>query len=434
MLWLLACTSDEPPKTPVQATPPSVLVVVMDTVRADALSAYGNPLRTSPQVDAVAQAGTLFEDATAPGSWTWPSHASLFTGLFPWEHGARAAQRDEGLVLTDTFLVTPMREDIPTLAEEFSKGGWTTRAVVANRLLSQPLGLTRGFDSVDYLERDDLVIDKAIEGLGGQQLLFVNLMHAHGPFQLSPATQHLAPQLEAKEHGPWRVEGGLSWHTQDPNAIVVHATEGLPDTTLQLAKNLYEGEVLEVDRHLNRLLAAWTAQYPDGVVAITSDHGELFGEHGAVGHRAVVWPELVQVPLVLVGPGVPAGVRRDDPVMLQDLHPTLLELAGLAQPTWSLLSEAPRPGAIQSAAWPQPHLADSLGGIWATGHVLYREGDDRLYVAGDERVLIRDGVEVDDPERIEELAAKAVTLEFSTGGTQLEPDAIEALRALGYVQ
>jgi hypothetical protein len=196
------------------------LLVVLDTVRADALGSYGNSYPTSPQFDAIAEAGGLFEDITAPGSWTWPSHASLFTGLAPWEHGAHAASVDTGVSLKGEQLrVTPMREDVPTLAEQFGQTGYGTHAVAVNRLLGQPLGLTRGFDSVQIKSDDPGAVDLAIARMGGEEplFLFINLMTAHSPYHQTPAT--------------WAARHSLSEHTWtapylvEPDGFSFYATE-----------------------------------------------------------------------------------------------------------------------------------------------------------------------------------------------------------------
>jgi arylsulfatase A-like enzyme len=141
-LLLMACESPEP-------APPPVLLVVMDTVRADRTSTYGYARPTTIQLDAVARAGVVFEDVTAPGSWTWPSHASLFTGRPPWEHGAHLVTREQAASLArnavvegSEVMVGRMRTDLPTLAERFAEAGYRTRALFSNEWLAADLGLT----------------------------------------------------------------------------------------------------------------------------------------------------------------------------------------------------------------------------------------------------------------------------------------------------
>ena len=125
-------------------------MVVEDTVRADALSVYGNPRPTSPQLAEVARVGVTFDDVTAPSSWTWPTHASLFTGLMPWEHGAHfGAAEDEGVWSLDPLplLVTMPRSDVPTLAERFADAGYRTVVLTGNPIVGPDLAaMVRGFE------------------------------------------------------------------------------------------------------------------------------------------------------------------------------------------------------------------------------------------------------------------------------------------------
>jgi len=443
-LWLVGCglsADPAPPQAPPPAPPPSVLVVVLDTVRADLLARGDDPFGRAPNLGALAARGLTFQDVTAPGSWTWPSHASLFTGLLPRDHGARAAARDEGMALREALLVTPMDPNLPTLAERFVAGGYEAGAYVANRLLAEPLGLTRGFAPVVFAREDAAVVDAAVAAMGGpRELMFVNLMTAHGPYQLTDETRHLAPQLDDQALAPLLQGEGVSWHASEPSAVIRHGLDPLPPAQLALAQALYEGELHQVDRHLGRLLDAWWTAHPDGVVAVTSDHGELFGEHGGLEHSALVWPELTRVPLVLAGPGVPEGKHRDAPVMLQDLYPTLLALAGLSEPSWTLLSGSPRPGELVAAAWPRPHLADALGGVYGTGQTLVRDGP-LAVISGPGEPALYDlasdpgmAAPLDRPGDLARLVPRLPALDATAGALALPQGELEALRALGYVE
>jgi arylsulfatase A-like enzyme len=147
---------------PAASERPSVLLVVLDTVRADRVSSYGYRRPTTPQLDAVAAAGVLFEDVSAPAPWTWPSHASLFTGEPPWVHGAHLVlERDDASSILG-MSVSPMRGDLPTLAERFGASGYRSVASVANDWLGPELGLMRGFDSVEVFGTDAGVVGRAL--------------------------------------------------------------------------------------------------------------------------------------------------------------------------------------------------------------------------------------------------------------------------------
>jgi len=438
---LLACASSapEPP-----AAPPSVLLVVLDTVRADhtELADAGK----TPQLRAIGDAGLVFTDATAPGPWTWPSHASLFTGEAPWVHGAHGSSREDGMALKDTLRVTPLREDLPTLAGQLGGAGFRTEAFVANRLLSQPLGLTRDFDAVSF-ERDDAVVTRqAIEAMGGEEplFLFVNLMSAHSPYHPSPG----APGPETQQWTePWRTEdGGLSWFTRTPDAqqLLARGELEIPPEGLDLLDALYSGEVTRADFHLNQLVAAWQQARPHSVIAVTSDHGEYLGEHGFLEHSGSTYRQVTDIPLVLAGAGVEPG-RIDTPVMLQDLYGTILELTGVAEAAVSLVRpdslDPQRP--VVSVAWTRPHLAEAVGGRLAEPWVSYRVGERAVVVHGETVELYA----TSDPTMSTDLAdqepalaaslaeaARAIPLNEVSGGVQVDPAMLSQLEALGYIQ
>jgi arylsulfatase A-like enzyme len=184
VIGIVSCNSNqqEPPRRP------DILFVILDTLRADQVSSYGYHRPTTPQLDAVAAAGVLFEDVTAPAPWTWPSHASIFTGEPPWIHGAHGAPYhesekqagDANPVAYGGIQVTQMREELPTLAERLEAGGYYSAAIATNNWLDEKLGLTRGFSRVQIFDRDAGVIGAAREQIDQSPdrplFLFVNLL------------------------------------------------------------------------------------------------------------------------------------------------------------------------------------------------------------------------------------------------------------------
>ena len=441
MLALLACSQPEPP--------PDVLLVVLDTVRADALSAYGHSRPTSPQLQAIADAGVRFADVTAPGSWTWPSHASLFTGLDPWEHGARmpalGGSLDQGF--------PPMRADVPTLAERFGAAGYRTVSLSANCLLDPALGLVRGFDEAVCLDIPGEVEVRAEALLAEPDerplLLFVNLMPAHSPYDITKANWSAPHEPELRpETAPEWVQPYLK---SNPPGVdlglatggatgIQHVLRGDLEPDWQLLRDLYDGEVLDADLRLNRLLKAWN-RHGGGVVAVTSDHGEAFGEHGRVDHRGSVYPEAVAVPLVLAGPGAPAGRVVDTPVPLVALHDTLLVLAGLEAATAGLpLDGRAWTAPIRAAAWPDPYRAEKVGGLETHHLVLVRVGDEALVVRDlGEDEYYRGGdwsrdLAAQHPDRVAELREHARFEVHETRPEVLEAATRENLKALGYLE
>jgi arylsulfatase A-like enzyme len=400
LLVCMACPEPGPagqaPRLMPSGPPPDVLLVVLDTVRADRLSTYGHVRATSPQLDLLAEAGVVFEDVTAPASWTWPSHASLFTGLPPWKHGAHMQAGFAGASTPEGEQGTmPLDPKLPTLAETLGAAGYQTVALSANPYLEPKLGLMRGFGRAEVLPDKEVVAqaEALLQTKGDAPLfVFVNLMRAHAPWGLSPApwsAQHealligdSAPEFVKKYRraSPFmldlyqeKVPGeGTGFERLQRGELVLTAAEHA------LIMDLYDGELAAADYQLSRIVSAWTAQRPEGVVIVTSDHGELMGEHGLWEHGKTVYPELTRVPLVIAAPGrLPAGHREQMPVQLHDLYPTILALTGAAKPAWSLLdagSGMPRPGPIQAKSYASARWARSVGGLLRWDWTLNREG------------------------------------------------------------
>jgi arylsulfatase A-like enzyme len=469
MLGLLfGCTGPEPgvPETPPLDERPSILVIVLDTLRADSLSVYGNS-HPAPQIEEIAAAGVLFEDVTAPGSWTWPSHAALFTGLPPWESGARHNPDPNGLNSTDRAdVVLPMRTDRPTFAEDLSEAGYETVAISANGWLHEDLGLTRGFQTVDHVERD-LDVTTGVESLLGQTrdkplLLFLNYMGAHAPYGLTPApwVQSRLPFLEGENRPEWLEPFRMA---TPPGLNLYQSADGtdysgfeaymrgeleIPPEGLSLIRDLYESEVAVLERHLSRVIASWTEQYPTGVVILTSDHGEYLGEHKLLEHGLTAFPEVLQVPLIIAAPGrLEAGTRVSTPVQLQDVAGTILKLAGLESRTLSLfptIEGRSRPGPIQAAAWHHATSAARLGGRFEHDWTYFREGDLVLVQSSDGSAWlydIRTDPDFSDdlsearPEQHEQMIQRSRNrwpLHTSDARLTVPDEVREALHALGY--
>jgi arylsulfatase A-like enzyme len=399
-LGLCACVVEQEPNDR-----PDVLLVVLDTVRADRLSAYGHERLTSPYVDGLAEgAGVLFEDCTAPAAWTWPSHASLFTGELPWVHGAHLSldPPDGTGFIRKGLMLRRMREDLPTLAERFSEVGYRTVSLSQNVWLSPELGLMRGFDDAHIFHEKEEFVTRARAVLAEKTdrplFLLLNFATAHGPYLetdapwLAAHDRDLNPETAPDWVRPYLLEGeprGVDLASRPEGHMITGFHRYLmgrlqiPPEGFELLFDLYDGEVSVADRLFGAVFQTWGQQRPESVVVVTSDHGELFGEHELIEHRGSVYPELLQVPLVIAAPGrLPTGVRIETPVQLQDVYPTLLDLAGIEDaPKGSLIpviEGKPREGPILAAAWPS-NIWARLGGdrfshIWH----LYRVGDEAL--------------------------------------------------------
>ncbi len=441
-------TSEEGPPPSEPSASPDVLLVVLDTTRADALSAYGNPRPTSPAFDALAAEGVLFGDATAAAPWTWPSHASLFTGLGPWEHGAHYAEL--GADPEHQHLgaeLAGLHPEVTTLAERFAAAGYRTVSLAANPLLDPAFGLVRGFQRAEHHADDRAVVELAVQELLAPReeplLLFVNLMPAHHPGRVEP----IAPWSERHRERLARrdLPNARAYVFDDPLRLDFYKRRApeepigwdrlrsgeqvLDEDELGLLRDLYDGGVLKADTYLKLLLTAWGDH---GVRAVTADHGEYFGEHGHWEHGRVLRSPVLNVPLVVAADGL-APERRTDPVEQRELGATLLHLAGLGDDP-GVLDGSDR---VLASAWPDQRVAP-LGEPYERGWRLVREGDLALVAstAGDRwlfDVAQDPGMErpLDRPAEVRRLEA---LIPWGEGVVGEPVRAEEAMRALGYVE
>jgi len=471
VLGLWACDAPERAASP---TRPDVLLVVLDTVRADHTSTYGYARETTPRLDALAEVGVVFEDVTAPAPWTWPSHASLFTGEPPWIHGAHLVAGTGSPETQDRFgmAVGSLRPDLPTLAERFAASGYRTHALVVNDWLNPDLGLLRGFEHAELFESDARLIEAAARVMAEPDerplLLFLNVMTAHSPFRDGPGPWALPDRdfLDPESAPVWVRPYLTSDLPRGVHLSQVEARGGatgvvryaagqleIPRPDMTKLRRLYDAGVRGADFVLGRVLERWIAKSPHGVVAVTSDHGESFGEHGALDHRVSLYPEVLRVPLVVAAPDrLPAGARVGEPVGLHDLHPTLLDLAGIETPSRSLVSltgggEAREP--IVAAAWPDPVWAEHAGGRFSRHWRLFRRGpwallipdgdvkDAELYDLASDPDM-REDLAAREPERLKTLADAAAAHFGAQRGDAFTPpleipDAVaDQLQRLGY--
>jgi arylsulfatase A-like enzyme len=320
------------------APPPNLVLITLDTTRADRLGPYGHADAQTPALDAFARESVVYENAYATSSWTLPSHASLFTGLLPMQHGAQTAAGGPSALLG--YGVRGLAEEFTTLAEALRDAGYRTGAVVGGPALRRELGLAQGFER--YLDDLDGPLDKLIgkranvianrsiallERFGAQPFfLFANFYDPHAPYRPPDAGE-----LPEPDHAPVVAE------MLSQLAVGDRAGSGRlrPEENPELAAMLqgYDAEIRFMDRHLGRLLEALrrSPRWSETLVAVTSDHGESFGEHFYISHGAHLYEDNVRVPLIVRFPnGAGAGTRVGEPVGNRALFATLLGAAGLA--------------------------------------------------------------------------------------------------------
>ncbi len=280
-----------PPARVEPVEPASLLLVTLDTTRADHLGCYGATFAATPRLDALAAGGVRFERALAPAPITLPSHATMLTGLVPRRHGVRANSR------------FPLGPEPPVLAEALAAAGYRTAAFVSSAVLDRRAGLERGFAHYDDTVR-----------VGDRRAFNYEERAAS---QTVDAVLARLPELEP----PF-----LLWvHLFDPHLPYVP-----PEPfRSRFADRPYDGEIAFADAQFGRLLDAVRRRAGPLLVAVAGDHGESLGEHDEDGHGVFLYQSTQRVPLILAGPGVPAGRVVERNVGLVDLAPTLLELLGL---------------------------------------------------------------------------------------------------------
>jgi len=382
--------------------PGNVLFVVMDTVRADHLTPYGYDRETTPGLADFATEAAVFEEAVAPAPWTLPVHASLFTGLYPSQHGADQEN--------------PYLEGATTLAETLSAAGYDTACYSSNAWITPYTHLTDGFDDQDNFfevmpgdllsgplarawktmndnDRLRAIADKLVslgnvaheyfaggEGADSKTpavvdrtkafvedsedwFAFINLMDAHLPYH--------PPEEFAEEFAPGVDSTAVCQNSKEFNS----GARDIDDEEWEAIRGLYDAEIAHIDAQLTRLFDWLKAEgeWEDTTVVVCADHGELHGEHDLYGHEFCLYDPLVNVPLMVKHPDLDAE-RRTDTVELVDLYHTVLdaldvpggdpaqpgETAVSRDPTRSLLSPDYR--AFDAATDPDPGQAAAPAG------------------------------------------------------------------------
>jgi arylsulfatase A-like enzyme len=366
---------------------PNVLFIVLDTVRAQSLSAYGYNRETSPNLTRLAQRGVRFDQARTPAAWTLPSHASMFTGRWPYELSSRPDR--------------PLDDTYPTLAEVLRDRGYTTAGFVGNTYFcNRWFGLDRGFLHYEdvavclveilrssdmgrvlisrvapsiftrdrpyaYFNRKDAktVNHDMLSWLDSQRkgrpfFAFLNYFDAHDPYiSAEGASRHFGLRPETAEE----IAALRDWLHVDKSKI--------PSRLLQMAIDGYDDGIAYLDDQLGKLFVALDSRglLENTLIVVTADHGELHGEHNNFGHGSHLYRQVVDVPLLIAGPqNVPRGKTVAQPVSLRDVPATVVDVLGFAGPSTF-------PGRSLSRCW-----ADGAAGTGADEEFLLTETSDEL--------------------------------------------------------
>lgn len=447
--------------------PPNILLVSIDTLRADHLGAYGYHRDTSPNIDSLAADGALFTHAISPSAWTLPSHVTLLTSLPPNEHRVIGSNRR-------------LRDHVPTLAEVLAANDYDTAGFVSGPYLQATHGYARGFATYDeeevhargvesqeavtspgLLRRvSDWLSQWAAESPRKPFFVFLHMWDVHDHYAPPPPYDEM---FDPEYGGEMRSSEAFPWSTP---------ISQVPRRELEHLIALYDGEIRFTDEHLGKVLDQLETMgvASDTLVIVTSDHGEEFYEHQAAGHSRSLFDELVNVPLVMRYPArVPAGLVFDRQVRLMDVGPTVLGLVGIPRPE-NFGSRSPDPGRapIDLSPWLLGrYSADSLPelpafletSIWGNRRTGLRTNQYKLLNLFDSKdggdVVSRQlyGYRRDADEKQDLLRSQMPTearfrLESrldqwndswnepdrNSELVELDPNAIQMLRALGYIE
>jgi arylsulfatase A-like enzyme len=312
LLFGLAGCDDADPlaaqSAPKPSARPNLVLITLDTLRADALGSYGQTRKPSPEIDRLADEGVLFVQVVTSSAETLPSHASIFTGLHPFEHGVRTNAGDV------------LGRDNITLAERLRGAGYATGAEISANVLRKETHITRGFAHYRGADSEDVEF-KQLQQIGGD----------------APTTKKIRTGADITRRGiefitDHRERPFFLWlhyfDTHDPNYAPAEFRGRFPGEP-------YFDEVASVDSQIGRLRETIEELNltSNTLVVLTSDHGEGLGEHGERSHAFFVYDTTMRVPLIFWGlSNLPQGVRIGSLVRTVDILPTVLDLLGRPRP------------------------------------------------------------------------------------------------------
>lgn len=491
-LWIRSHQVRSAQTMPGGAPRPNVLLIVMDTARVDRLSGYGYQRKTTPNLDRLTQEGVLFEHASSTAPWTLPSHASLFTGLYPTQHRAEQSHPR----LDDQLL---------TLAELMQHHGFQTAGFSNNPWVSRKMNFNQGFEYFKdtWLRRggsrivNQIAIMNIVERLAGMVtrsrddgadftnrhirwwfrtmfnphrafFLFINYREPHFPYRppepyRTRFLRHINHQVEKARH----VTTVRRLASGSQPAPLIHFDQ----TTREVLNDLYDAEIAYLDAKIGELVEELRDRQllDNTVVIVTSDHGENIGDHELFGHQFCSYETLLHVPLIVRYPrAFPSGMSVAQRVSLVDVMPTLIELLDLETSTiqvalpgqsWvgSSLAVPRERGILAEYAAPLGKLPEYEKGTQPVDKRYFTRDLKSLYSRGLKFIWASDGRHElydlsQDPEETQNLSlqfpdkARALAAELQQRLATMEPigrpEAVESmdeathheLRALGYLQ
>lgn len=457
----------------VEAPEIDVVLFLVDTLRADRVGAYGYGSALTPNIDALARSGVVFEQAYAAGPWTLPSVTSLHTSTYMCEHG----------VLVDRQRVPEVLE---TLGERMRRAGYETASYFTNPYAGPMTGLDRGFDLHRRMHGTDATdvapwLDE-VEEVDGSAFLYVHNVEPHNPYdvperyadRVSAPVDEMMREAVRSSYATLRHLGRIDWVNERPigttdTTILQRASLAFLDEIHDPVSEMYDAQVTHADERIGDLIAELKARgrWDRTLFVVVADHGEELGEHGGWLHDHSVYEELVRVPMIVRFPDdAHAGERIDEVVSLVDVLPTILGAVGLGE-----LSDGARGRDLLPAIEGErtPDDVVRVATLRLNRKKYYRPWKQ---VRGDENVALRrgdlkgiwnvesDAVEIYDlavdpgetrdlaaarPELVVEMrdvagrwladcvASSPVGGEAGFDETPLDPETLERLRSLGYI-
>jgi arylsulfatase A-like enzyme len=461
--------------------PLNVVLISVDTLRADRLGVYGYTTRsTSPRIDALAGEALVFEVHVAAAPWTTPSHMSLLTGLSPTRHGVTGSDRGLREALRGERPIERLPEAITTLAEALAARGWATAAFTGGATLDPRIGFDQGFEEYDtsMVKLDQAKIDRVLGWIDDHAeepfFLFWHTFEVHAPYVAPDFLADVLPAERARALGERldAIPEKNGWKAVRAAKRVMRAHDAYdPEVT----RALYDGGILSFDRWLGRLVDGLQERglWDRTLLVLTSDHGEQLGEEGRPApfgdgfynvHGHTLYEELIRVPLIVRVPGIRGGQRIVPVTAAIDVMPTILDVLDVEAPR-EVQGRSLRPLWERPEEWtPTAALSESLSEgeemkslrtdrykylVTINAATVAEKGrshvppdpKDTLYNLHEdpgERRNLLDGADGDEEARRAaalsvELRERLVTVGRPEEG-QLSPEAREGLEALGYLQ
>jgi arylsulfatase A-like enzyme len=455
---------------PAPSNKPNILLIVLDTVRADHMSLYGYERDTTPWLRNFAKESLVFNNAYSTGDFTLPSHASLFTGLYAEGHGAhRSAQDSVG---------APLSSNAVTLTEVLAQKGYATAAVVSNYAYLTPgFGFSQGFDFFDY--RSGRSLFSPLRECPSLRQMITFRLRAHfasrmtslgyrGAEQITSQALEVVDELSKQDRPFFLFLNYMDAHTprvppqpyrdrfpgRDPNVRpsrynllatrMANQDRPLGESDRAHISASYDGAIAFLDAEVQVLLEQLKRSniLENTLLIITSDHGEMIGEHNSLDHGVGVYQEQIRVPLMIRTPPGDARGMRNAPASGVDIMPTILHAAGLNSPTGivgqNLLdTDLPEARMVFSESFPRPHRLRAETAVVSSRWKLIEstKGKLELYdLAADPRE--QNNVAASHPELVAamepEMAKLAPSTKLGRSPRSVDAETLRKLRSLGY--